>query len=856
MKSISKILKQALRKSAQELVKKEKEFVFEGSWCDKYQKQLEKGINPNPQPSSLTEGQHTSLPYTCNPYQNRIPNDWSSPGPVDACASQGTAVKCSQIDPNYNGTLANLCSQGLTSGVCVSGFSRIKLFPPSGPPMTTNNACEGGHTLVAGDYMLSHGGGGQGVGSWIPWLIVEANQFSDMCDGPRLGHHVCNWSPSGCTDQTAINYSPSYSNDCTGDPTYPANCIGGATGPNCCCIYPGPGCTDPIADNYSVGATSDDGSCEYRGCTDPSANNYSFNGTPFPAVTPQLNGPGPYDPTGNGGVAIDDGSCQYPTTGCLDCPNCSNYNPNVQSDDGSCLGCIDPSAINFEPNADVDDGSCIYLSFDCVQGLCEENIQGTGTHASLSDCLASQECDRWECVEEWVPTPIGTPKTKAINEKSFSLKNAASNMLKEQGQIGIDPILTVDDLDNALCVEPPGGCLPLQAPWGPISTMWQPYPVCKCLAPSVEPPPGSIVNGCYRCDDGRYDPLTKTWDPECEFFEEEECEEKCIPKGCTDPNALNYDPSAQVDDGSCMYPSCDNLPLLLSNPNFSGVLAGNNALIQDVYDIGQANNQINGVLDGNSIFCLEQCGGWSGNMSTQFPCDCCGPKNCDEIGTHPNAVPVDCYTCGDPNPAYTGACHNINNWQTLSTYPPNTTFYSTLADCQANIGNDESCVPPEPSCANDPNFCQTNPYMTPGGECWICHMGTECMPMYDYLQYGSGPPGSVGTQTYMMNWLIKTGNTFQTPQGSDLYCTEQQCMTATGCSAYSGYSPIPKKADPALDTELPIDDFSTDVDQIINPIDPREPEAKDQEKIQEGIQIRGKLLDKIRMAKLADIKKK
>ena len=108
----------------------------------------------------------------------------------------------------------------------------------------------------------------------------------------------------------------------------------------------------------------------------------------------------------------------------------------------------------------------------------------------------------------------------------------------------------------------------------------------------------------------------------------------------------------------------------------------------------------------------------------------------------------------------------------------------------------------------------------------------------------------------MMNWLIKTGNTFQTPQGSDLYCTEQQCMTATGCSAYSGYSPIPKKADPALDTELPIDDFSTDVDQIINPIDPREPEAKDQEKIQEGIQIRGKLLDKIRMAKLADIKKK
>ena len=107
-----------------------------------------------------------------------------------------------------------------------------------------------------------------------------------------------------------------------------------------------------------------------------------------------------------------------------------------------------------------------------------------------------------------------------------------------------------------------------------------------------------------------------------------------------------------------------------------------------------------------------------------------------------------------------------------------------------------------------------------------------------------------------MNWLTKVGNVFQTPQGSDLYCSEQDCMNATGCSAYSGYSPIPKKADPNLDTELPIDDFSTDVDQIVYPIDPREPETTDQEKIQEGIQIRGKLLNKIRMAKLADIKKK
>ena len=28
--------------------------------------------------------------------------------------------------------------------------------------------------------------------------------------------------------------------------------------------------------------------------------------------------------------------------------------------------------------------------------------------------------------------------------------------------------------------------------------------------------------------------------------------------GCTDPNACNYDPVANVDDGSCVYHDCDD----------------------------------------------------------------------------------------------------------------------------------------------------------------------------------------------------------------------------------------------------------------------------------------------------------
>jgi hypothetical protein len=37
----------------------------------------------------------------------------------------------------------------------------------------------------------------------------------------------------------------------------------------------GPGCTDPLADNYLPSATSDDGSCIYLGCTNPLSPNFN-----------------------------------------------------------------------------------------------------------------------------------------------------------------------------------------------------------------------------------------------------------------------------------------------------------------------------------------------------------------------------------------------------------------------------------------------------------------------------------------------------------------------------------------------------------------------------------------------------
>jgi hypothetical protein len=50
--------------------------------------------------------------------------------------------------------------------------------------------------------------------------------------------------------------------------------------------------------------------------------------------------------------------------------NSINYNPDANTDDGSCIpiveGCIDPDSFNYDPNANVDDGSCVPVVYGCM----------------------------------------------------------------------------------------------------------------------------------------------------------------------------------------------------------------------------------------------------------------------------------------------------------------------------------------------------------------------------------------------------------------------------------------------------------------------------------------------------------
>ena len=86
-------------------------------------------------------------------------------------------------------------------------------------------------------------------------------------------------------------------------------------------------------------------SCKKKeGCTNPSATNYDPN------------------------AEKDDGSCVLSPTliyGCTD-PTAFNYNSNANTDDGSCipiiLGCTDSLSVSYNPNANTEDSTCIYPS--------------------------------------------------------------------------------------------------------------------------------------------------------------------------------------------------------------------------------------------------------------------------------------------------------------------------------------------------------------------------------------------------------------------------------------------------------------------------------------------------------------
>ena len=400
-----------------------------------------------------------------------------------------------------------------------------------------------------------------------------------------------NSSCSGCTDPTACNYDATALVD-DGSCTANDEC-GVCGGDNSTCG----GCTDPAACNYDPAAVIDDGSCilggedltitiltdNYPGettwtVTDVSGTVVASGGPYATAATEYVEqvcldagcytvtindsfgdgiccayGTGAYTVSTDGTVLASGGEfttaeatdvCLGSGYGCTDTTAC-NYDEAATTDDGSCdfscYGCTDPEACNYDPSATIDDGLCELP--DPVEGCptCDYplNIVETGLVANASGTAVT----------------TAASGTLGILDVSLNWTNSsgdgswAADMMLEIGLPdgscfaigGYDYISACTDLGNYAVVWPT---------WN--SSASGTYTASVDLSASALSGTGlwsfTVVNGWGASNGADFD-VTLTLNGLCTSDNID------IP-GCTDPEACNYDPLANVDDGSCDFSSC------------------------------------------------------------------------------------------------------------------------------------------------------------------------------------------------------------------------------------------------------------------------------------------------------------
>jgi len=293
-----------------------------------------------------------------------------------------------------------------------------------------------------------------------------------------------------------------------------------------------------------------------RACTDPLAVNY----------TP----PGP-------GITTENSLCVYDDPVGTDIP-----------------GCTDRNASNYNPEATIDDGSCVYdrQGWLCVSpGDCQPTLNNPQAYTSFEGCIgkcigSDTDCDKIKDadMDESTTTVSNAPSVFDPNSSSGLPCDPTGN-----GAIKInfpDHTPLNDAIDNAIGAyftitvfrqseEFPGqveyytNYLPGRQFFTPPASPVPPGPgdllsasVYSNSSYTFEVPHGAWkVRIAYHAD--AYSPAPGAEiqiDPESKCNREDilsvfvgiqDCD--VIIQGCTDPAAENYNPSATVDNGSCVY---------------------------------------------------------------------------------------------------------------------------------------------------------------------------------------------------------------------------------------------------------------------------------------------------------------
>jgi len=237
------------------------------------------------------------------------------------------------------------------------------------------------------------------------------------------------------------------------------------------------------------------------------------------------------------------------TPGCTETGAC-NFSPLATIEDGSCdyscYGCTNPTAFNYNPVATVDDGSCVYFIAECAS-------IGQEGWATLESGVYPEGA---VSLEEGVQTTV-----------SFALHQSATVIEPSSGQMfsvlafvpsGISGLPSGLFLADDLMTLGPNAqqCVQLiGVPSGPgvyevevtgeltISLFGSPYPIdgYTFVQTLIVLPPSGGIPGCAYAFATNYNPSATVDDG------------SCVIEACTDPAACNHSPFATVDDGSCSY---------------------------------------------------------------------------------------------------------------------------------------------------------------------------------------------------------------------------------------------------------------------------------------------------------------
>ena len=404
--------------------------------------------------------------------------------------------------------------------------------------------------LVNGCYdigLSSAAGGGYGSA----YLVIGEQTFTweDGTNGfwsSNFIQAVGGGCPSyGCTDPNADNY----------DPNATLNQVSGIDTSDPC-LYSG--CLDPNAVNYDESANIDDGSCDY-GCADLGLETYTIT-----CDGGSWQGEVSWEIVGSNGV-VASGGAPYSGGGCFEPNDCYVVNMTDSFGDGWNGNILEVNGQQFTFTT----GSSSQDFMEGAEGSCSAFEGCTDPLAYNYDDSAVLEDG--SCV--YTCAEVGLTEVTIYMETNGNLSGWYGSSLN----IGDDSytltgytqsISACADLSSCLTVTAGGGIMQYQIGWTVFEgDGLEGIEILSGGAPFNGELGNCDVPGCNDANACNFDPFANTDDGSCIYPDTGlDCDGNCLAdadgdgvcdefevEGCTDQSALNFDSTATDSDDSCIY---------------------------------------------------------------------------------------------------------------------------------------------------------------------------------------------------------------------------------------------------------------------------------------------------------------